>query len=131
MKLIELSKKNVWVEEIYLPFLGKCVVNNSFDEKTNSFVAVSARVLNKHRVDENGNKFEIIGDADYTGAIDIKIDYDNKRISGHYYKKWEGGETEKYNFNFIIDVNSIKARKDPMGIDDSSYFVSFGCYLGE
>lgn len=122
-------KGNIWVDEIYLPYLGKCTVYNDFDEATKGFVAVSAKVLNKNRVDENGTHYEIIGDANYTESIDINIDYDNKTVSGHYYKKWIGGLTEKYNFKFIIKEDSLKTTKDDLSPE--TIHLTLNCELGE
>ncbi|MEB6550162.1 hypothetical protein MXL46_13790 [Heyndrickxia sporothermodurans] len=122
-------KENILVDEIYLPYLGKCKVINNLDEKSNSFVATSAKVLNKHRKDENGVKYEIFGDADYTESIKIEIDYENKIVSGYYFKKWIGGLIEKFNFKFIIQEDSIKTTND---IAEPEYIhLTFSCELGE
>ncbi|KYD11432.1 hypothetical protein B4102_2160 [Heyndrickxia sporothermodurans] len=123
-------KENIWVDEIYLPYLGKCIVNNSHDEtNNNSFVATSAKVLNKHRKDENGVKYEIFGDADYTESIKIEINYENKTVSGYYFKKWIGGSVEKFNFNFVIQEDSIKTTKD--AAEPEYIHLTFTCELGE
>ncbi|MBL5769036.1 hypothetical protein HV436_18550 [Bacillus sporothermodurans] len=109
--------------------MGKCKVINNLDKTTNSLIATSAQVLKKHRKDENGVKYEIFGDADWTESIKIEINYENKTVSGYYFEKWIGGSVEKSNFNFIIQEDSIKTTKDAA----ASEFIhlTFTCELGE
>lgn len=103
MKLKELieTKDVVHIENVYLPYLGKCVLSSSFffDEATDS--SNRAKILNNEREEEEGTRYDLT-------SLVITIDFDNRKVSGGYRKQWIGGLVEEHTFEYPFEVTRSK-----------------------
>ncbi|OXS77833.1 hypothetical protein [Domibacillus enclensis] len=116
------AKEQLWVEEIDLPLLGKCKVNNQFDRDTLGFKAISATVANPvHQMDQE-EEFVIINDRDGSETIPISIHYERQEVSGQYTKRWQNGLTETVDFVFPIDTSSID-----IVVTEDAHHIMFSC----
>ena len=95
-----------WINDAYLPVLGKCEVGTMFDEEAqgSKVMMVGLRPVRVERKDENGIVYTI------STPVIAKIDFNKNTISGTYYKRWIGGLVEE--FKFEHKINLIDRGKD-------------------
>ncbi|MED4172575.1 hypothetical protein P4631_09020 [Halalkalibacterium halodurans] len=117
------NEGNVWVDTIFLDFLGKCEVNNALEE--DNYVVNSIKPLNIERYDESADaKYRLEGSSG-NGWIPVTVDYKSLEIGGSFKKVWIGGEVETFHFSYKIDPNSFLVRKDEV---TNSIHVSFSAF---
>ncbi|MED4456151.1 hypothetical protein [Metabacillus fastidiosus] len=124
MNLLDLVKDEAFIlEDIYIPFVGKCKVNDFIRSEDYSEVAVSIKPYRTQRKEE---------DASYILTFDLPIEINliENKVQGYYIKNWIGGLVEKVEINLTIDLitrnfSEEKFRKDNFDSLGEYKFVSF------
>lgn len=109
---------------LYLPVLGKCRFNHSFDLSEGTKFTASAQPLRIERKDEEGTRYNI---SEY---IDVEIDFDAMKMQTTFRKYWIGGLVEAEAIKCDFELTGYN--KEPADVEEAvGYTVATSDITGD